>query len=115
MRKLYCHSVSLCNTLYKLFLGTFHEQKGTFRAQNASKKMGASHPRDVSYTSLLRRALTHWKVQANSLLFNNLLIKMDGSVTVVKPKNQKVTISAFDRQTSMQVCEAGEDERVARR
>jgi hypothetical protein len=79
MRKLYYHSVSLCNTLYKLFLGTFHEQKGTsheqkgtFRAQNAGKKMGASHPRDVSYTSLLRRALTHWKVQAESLPLTRL-------------------------------------------
>lgn len=75
----------------------------------SGKKMGASHPLDVSYTSLLGRALTHWKVQADYLLFNNLLVKMDSSATVVQPKNQKVAISAFDRQTSMQVCEAGED------
>ena len=28
--------------------------------------MGASHPLDVSYTSLLGRALTHLKAQADS-------------------------------------------------
>jgi hypothetical protein len=34
----------------------------------SGKKMGASHPLDVSYTSLLGRALTHWKVQADLLI-----------------------------------------------
>jgi len=40
----------------------------------SGKKMGASHPLDVSYTSLLGRALTHWKVQAESLPLRRLVL-----------------------------------------